>query len=426
MKLFLKSKYVSSAIIYMATSGLLALLPLLLLPIITSHISASEFGIYVTYILVCKIMCSVLSLGYIECFAREFSCNSPAEFSKYYVNALYNVSVWSALLICVTSFLFFNFELNTSIDFIYVPLLFFVAYSQFVINSLLSIFQMGSNPVRFGMIKMLLFTLEYGLVIVLILYKSISYQDLLNAYVFSHVVVLAVSLCILVNRKILVYDSDVRLFDKNLRYSLPLVPHEISGLVLSFSDRFLINHFMGTSAVAVYAIGYQFGQIVSLVDTAVNKAWIPWLYKELQKDNVQQEKVIFSCLAYVASLIIFSIFVCYAASYVIVFFYSREYALSAEIVFFIALAFVVFGIYKIFAGFLFFHKKTKILGAFTFTTVAINIFLSANFIPAYGIVGAAYSTLISFIVLCSFVSCYFFILIKRNESLARETLKKTS
>jgi O-antigen/teichoic acid export membrane protein len=413
MKLFLKSKYVSSAAIYIVTSGLLALLPLLLLPVITSHISVSDFGIYITYLLACKIMCSVLSLGYIECLAREFSCNTPFGFSKYYVNALYNVSVWSAFVMCLASFIFLSVELNISIDFIYVPLLFAIAYSQFVIGSLLSIFQMGSNPVRFGVIKVLLFTLEYGSVIALILFKSISYQDLLNAYVFSHVVVAAISICILIDRKILVFGSGVKLFDKNLRYSLPLVPHELSGLVLSFSDRFMINHFMGTSAVAIYAIGYQFGQVVSLVDTAVNKAWVPWLYKELQKDNVQREKIIFLCLAYVAGLIFFSILVYYMASYIIVSFYSREYALSAEVVLYIAFAFVVFGIYKIFAGFLFFHRKTKILGLLTFGSVVVNILLSSHFIPAYGIIGAAYSTLISFIVLCSLVSCYFFTSMKR-------------
>lgn len=413
MKLFLKSKYLSSAAIYMVTSGLLALLPLLLLPVITSRIPVSDFGIYITYLLTCKIVCSVLSLGYIECLAREFSCNTPVGFSKYYVNALYNVSAWSAFVTCLASFIFFSVELRLGIDFIYVPLLFIIAYSQFVIGSLLSIFQMGSNPVRFGVIKVLLFTMEYGSVIALISFKNISYQDLLNAYIFSHLVVAAISIFILVDRKILVFSSSIKLFDKNLRYSLPLVPHELSGLVLSFSDRFMINHFMGTSAVAVYAIGYQFGQVVSLVDTAVNKAWVPWLYKELQKDNIQKGKIISLSLAYVAVLICFSIIVYHAASYIIFSFYSREYALSAGVVMCIAFAFVVFGVYKFFAGFLFFHRKTKVLGLLTFGTVVVNVSLSYHFIPLYGIIGAAYSTLISFIVLCSLVSCYFFASIKR-------------
>lgn len=415
MKSLLKSKYVTSAIFYTGTSGLLALLPLLLLPVITSHISASGYGVYVTYVLICKVMCSIVSLGYIECLAREFSCQSTVVFSKYYTNALYNVTVWSLAVFIIICVLSINLSYNMDIPNALIPAICIIAYFQYIINSVLSIFQMSSRPALFGAVKMALFLLEYGMVILLICFKDISHFDLIYAYLLSHITVVSACVYFLFKRKLVQLDTKPRLFDPNLRASLPLVPHEIGGLILSFSDRFMINHFIGTAAVAIYAIGYQFGQVVSLVDTAVNKAWIPWLYKELQKSNIAKKRIVWSCLAYVFALIVFSLFVSYLSSYVIDAFYPSEYEQSREVVIYIAFAFVIFGIYKVFAGFLFFYKKTAFLGLATVVTVFINVLLSAHLVPAYGIVGAAYSTLISFSSLCLFVFIYLYFLVKQRS-----------
>lgn len=412
MKIFIKNKYIASAFFYTGTSGLLALLPLLLLPIITIHVSASEYGSYVTYILICKVMCSVLSLGYIECLAREFSFNSKEGFSRHFTNAIYNVSIWSFIVFFVITISCRYLFPDIGLPVIYVSIICLVGYSQFIINSLLSIFQMSSRPVCFSYIKVALFSLEYSTVFVLIWLGDISNIDLLNAYVASHAIVLAFCLLYLIKNRILVLDYKPKLFGSSLRTSLPLVPHEIGGLILSFSDRFMINYFIGPSAVAVYAIGYQFGQVVSLVDTAVNKAWIPWLYKELHKKLIAKRKIIVSCLLYIVGLIVFSIVICNLGFYIIKVFYKPEYAMSAEVILYIALAFVIFGMYKVFASFLFFYKKTLFLGFATVVTVIINLLLSVYFVPKFGVLGAAYSTLISFSLLCIFVIIYLYYLLK--------------
>ncbi|MBN8444751.1 MAG: oligosaccharide flippase family protein [Gammaproteobacteria bacterium] len=414
MKKYIKNMHVSSALIYAGASAVMAMIPLLLLPIFTSFVSTSQYGIYVTFVLVSKIGCSLISLGYIECLAREFTSASKDEFAKIYTNAVFVVSIWSVFIssciLIVNTLDFYFLKYLSSVSPFYIFSACLIAFSQFVINSLLSIFQMSSKPYFFSTIKVSLLIIEYFIVFTLIFLKDITDVDLIGSYLAAHLLILCASLFYLVRNNYILKSHSVRLFDPNLRTSLPLVPHEIGGLILSFSDRFMINYYIGSSAVAVYAISYQFGQIVSLVDAAVNKAWIPWLYKELQKEIVLKSKIVKVCCLYLCFLLLFAVSVSNVGAFIVNNFYNSEYKSSSSLIFYVAMAFVVFGVYKIFAGFLFFYKKTIFLGFSTIVSVISSVLLGAYLIPEYGINGAAYSTLISFSILCVMVMSYLFYL----------------
>ncbi|HEX3051812.1 MAG TPA: oligosaccharide flippase family protein, partial [Aggregatilineaceae bacterium] len=88
---------------------------------------------------------------------------------------------------------------------------------------------------------------------------------------------------------ILARNSQSVLYWEQLRpalwFSLPLVPHLISTWALNFSDRLILANYVSLDRVGVYAVGYQFGLVISVLIAAINNAWTPWYFRAHAEDR---------------------------------------------------------------------------------------------------------------------------------------------
>ena len=106
----------------------------------------------------------------------------------------------------------------------------------------------------------------------------------LEARVFSDVFVKAV---ISLVAFFVIVRNGKKLFDKKywkyaLLFNLPLIPHFLSTMVLSQSDRIMIKDMVGSSAAAVYSIAYTIGTMVLLITNAINNSFTPYTYQALK------------------------------------------------------------------------------------------------------------------------------------------------
>ena len=58
-----------------------------------------------------------------------------------------------------------------------------------------------------------------------------------------------------------------------IRYSLPLIPNNISWWLINASDRYVISFFLDSTANGIYAISYKFANILQTVTSLVYLAW---------------------------------------------------------------------------------------------------------------------------------------------------------
>ena len=58
-----------------------------------------------------------------------------------------------------------------------------------------------------------------------------------------------------------------------IRYSLPLIPNNISWWLINASDRYVIGIFLGPVSNGIYAISYKFANIIQTVTSLVYLAW---------------------------------------------------------------------------------------------------------------------------------------------------------
>jgi O-antigen/teichoic acid export membrane protein len=185
-----------------------------------------------------------------------------------------------------------------------------------------------------------------------------------------------------------------------LAYSLPLIPHVLSGLILAQFDRLLIDRYIGRSEAGLYTLAYQIGEIVTLVWAATNAAWVPWFFEQMEKKNhslirqrANQYLLVFAGICAVAII---------TGPWFLTVLAPPQYWSTRPIVP-IVMASMFFNLtYAFYANLEFFEKKTAYISAGTLLAAVANVVLNLWLLPILGYSAAAWTTLVAYILLFLF------------------------
>lgn len=187
------------------------------------------------------------------------------------------------------------------------------------------------------------------------------------------------------------------------KISVPLIPHGLSGIVLGSSDRIMITYYCGSVVTAVYSVAYSVSLMATLLWTSMNQAWTPWLYDNM---NARNEKVILkNSKIYLGTFSILVIGVLLISPEIILVlggeqYYAARYAMPPII---LGCAFQF--IYGMYVNIEIFAKRTVTISIGTMAAAALNLILNALFVPKYGYIAAAYTTMIGYFALLVFHYC---------------------
>lgn len=184
----------------------------------------------------------------------------------------------------------------------------------------------------------------------------------------------------------------------SLSLSIPLVGHALAKQLLDVSDRFMINYYVGKSAVGIYGTIYTVSSISLIVWNALNSAYIPYLFNNIDspenKKNIQKSSILL-LLSYSGIAILMT----YLAPEIIKILATDEYYESIYIMPPIAMGVSLTAISNMYSNVLVYYKKTKIIMYASCTAAISNIMLNMLFIPTFGYQAAAYTTLVSYVIL---------------------------
>ncbi|HFJ9471298.1 oligosaccharide flippase family protein [Bacillus cereus group sp. Bc065] len=186
-----------------------------------------------------------------------------------------------------------------------------------------------------------------------------------------------------------------------LSYGLPLTILLGLEYFVSFSDRYIISYFKGEALAGSYAISYDFvKQIVWIPFTVINSATYPILVK-LQNEGKEkdlkiklEETLKVLLLINIPIMIILMFFIPVISQYFIGPQFREHTILIAPV---ITVATFILGMnyYYFYLSFQL-MKKTNIQLIVAISVTVINLGLNIIFIPIWGILGAAYATLIAY------------------------------
>ena len=182
-----------------------------------------------------------------------------------------------------------------------------------------------------------------------------------------------------------------------LRISLPLILHSLSLNVLSQSDRIMITKFVGTDETGIYSLAYNYAILVNIVLGAVNDAWLPWFHDNLfagEKESIREKVkplVILGCMMGIGCISI--------APEAIYILGPAEYQAGRWVVGPVVLGLICQFIYQQYVHIELHEKQTQYISMGTILAGVMNIVLNFIFIPKFGYIAAAYTTMFCYFVL---------------------------
>ena len=184
-----------------------------------------------------------------------------------------------------------------------------------------------------------------------------------------------------------------------LKIGLPMIPHGLSLSILSRIDTTMVQNTCGFSDAGLYTSGYTIGTLLTFIIGAVGQAWLPWFNEQMYAENrdaIREKNKIL--MFYGCVLTIF--FIAAAPEAVkILFMFNRTYWDSMWVVPPVALGTLCQYFYTNYVNLELYMKKTTIIAGNSILAAVVNTGLNAYFIPKYGYIAAAYTTLAGYFIL---------------------------
>jgi O-antigen/teichoic acid export membrane protein len=181
-----------------------------------------------------------------------------------------------------------------------------------------------------------------------------------------------------------------------VRYSLPIVPHGLSQVVLGQSDRIMIRKFVGDSSVGIYSLAGNIQLILNIITTSISTVWTTWFYSNMEKKRYD---IIRSRACFVSKGFLgLSIGLMAISPELVLFLGGKNYDTAKYVsIPIIVVSFVIF-LYNLVVPCEYYKKKTVYVMAGTMIAAVINVITNYLFIKRYGFYAAAYTTLFSYCI----------------------------
>ncbi|MBQ9278014.1 MAG: oligosaccharide flippase family protein [Lachnospiraceae bacterium] len=176
-----------------------------------------------------------------------------------------------------------------------------------------------------------------------------------------------------------------------LAFNIPLIPHYLSEIVLTQSDRIMISKLESDAATANYTIAYSIVLIMQLVMSAISASYLPWSYEQLKAKNYESLKKMGNILIVLISGCIFMLMMFIPE--IIYIFAGNKYSDAVYCIPPIALSIFFMFLYELFSTVEFFYAKNIFVMIASVMAAALNVGLNAYFIPIFGYHAAGYTTL---------------------------------
>ena len=190
---------------------------------------------------------------------------------------------------------------------------------------------------------------------------------------------------------------DFPLWKKTLIVAIPLIPHYVSGELLSSINQIMIGNMVGKTEAGIYSLAAVLSAIGILLWRALTVMFNPFVNAKLGarefttiRETVKPLMIVVGVMCVIASL---------AAPEIIRILATEEYLAGVYVVPPVAAGVFIHAMYDTFAAVSFFHKKSTRIMTATLTAAAVNLVGNYIFIKSFGYIAAGYTTLLSNLVL---------------------------
>ena len=391
-------KTVISMVTYLIANVIGMAVSLVALPVLTNLLSTAEMGIATSFITLKNIVTIILLLAMYISIDKIFVSVKDYNERYKYLSSIYIFSTIVAILIYIVYFIF-QVPINKMLGFNTQMMTLMVLMCILINGCTLMVANWNfCNKAKYTFLYNLLaspISQILSIILVLILPSEKYLGRIIGVDFFNIVLGFVFGIVILKKGK--------RAFSKNyikesLQISLPMIPHLLSQIFLSSCDLLMIKSIVGEASAGIYSVAYTISNILYTISLQIFKPWSPWVYRRIENketDSIKENSKLIMHIVWIFCIGIFTI-----APELIKLFINSEYGEASLIVPPICLGIFFQMMYTFFYDIEYYHKKNKQIAIFSVITAVINIILNYVAIHIWGYQAAAYTTIVSYMILC--------------------------
>ncbi|MBR5420275.1 MAG: polysaccharide biosynthesis protein [Lachnospiraceae bacterium] len=179
-----------------------------------------------------------------------------------------------------------------------------------------------------------------------------------------------------------------------LRISLPAIIGSVAAMIMQQCDKVMITGLLNEEETAVYALVFNVGYILYAVEQATGGVWDVWLYNAMDRKEYGTIPVVQKWYMYIMLVLATGLYM--IAPEIVKVLSPPDYWQFDYVLPFVAGSYLML-MYVVSLSVVRYEKKTAISAAIVAAAALINVVLNYLLIPRYGGVGAAYTSVVSYL-----------------------------
>ena len=393
------TKIVKNTLYYTIGEIVPRIISFFLLPIYTVYLTAIEYGInsYILAVMSFVLVFSTLSLNtfLLANYSREESEKVRREMvgSVFLFIIFFNI-ILVGLQIVLFPIIISYFNLNIPF-YPYFLLAILINFFEAVSIIPLVIYRVKEDAKMFLKLNLSKTLLQFILIYVFVVFFEEGLEGSLNGRLLANVPFFFIYLFLI--RRNAILKINTKIIRQALKFSLPLLPGGVSFLLITLSDRVIMERYITLDQIGIFSVAATLAFVLNIVIQALYKSFEPIIFREFTKIDFQDTNI---------KLYRFYLFAIFSTAFCISIFSKEFFQIATSGVFiegykivpYLIISVVVSGINTYFGIIIIANKKTVLFSSVFMITAIINVMLNFLFIPLYGYYGAIFASIVSFLV----------------------------
>lgn len=387
--------FLAGTVIYLISNVINAAIPFALLPVLTRYLSPEQYGEVAMFQTLLGALAAFVGLSMHGAAGRKFYDSNLGnnELKEFVGSCLQILLITTAIVLFVLLLISSQLTEWLGLESRWVFLALITTACTVVFQIRLSQWQVRKQASKYGVAQIVksVFNVAISLGLVVVLMQGSVGR--MSAQVWTATIFAIVAIGLLKRDDLLCFFVWRPAYIREiLRFGVPLIPH-VGGMFLLVSvDRFVINSELGLAKAGIYMIAVQFSAALSLIFDAVNKAFVPWLFERLKRDDATEKasivKITYAWYAFILSCAALAFLI---GAEIVTLIAGQPYAQAGEIIGWLVLGQVFGGMYLMVTNYIFYSKRTGLLSLVTIFSGILNVVLLIVLIGQFGLKGAAYA-----------------------------------
>ncbi len=370
----------------------------ILLPVYTYNLTSEQYGIATTITTFVTTFGILMMLSLRAAIIRFFN-DYDDEKRRLFIGTITTTVAINSLIICIALCLFRNFYVDIffkGIDFF--PYVFLGIISlgtegiYLVYQSVLQAKQAGG----LYSLNSFIYLAVHAVFVIVLLTLKLNILGFILANTLTNVLFAIYGIIDMRRRKLLIFGFDKGMFFKSIKYSLPILPHNMANDLNTYSVKVIISNYLNYSLSGIYTLASQFSSVVNMVQSSINLAFRPWFMEQMKLGQEGRSQIKYMTCMIMSLFCFVAVSVCAFSREIIMIFAPKQYINAWSIIpAFVFAQLITFIYYSHIQTMMYNLRMSKFSFVCSVTGLLANIVFSVLLSKSLGIYGIVLAQIIA-------------------------------